>query len=74
MIPLELLSGTLKEMAFVLPFRFTAYFQTSIIMGKIALNDVLMNFALMIVWTVVFLVIAKIVWGVGEKRISGYGV
>lgn len=74
LIPLEILTGVLKDAAFILPFRFTAYFQASIIMGKAALNDVLVNFALMVAWTIVFLIIAKVAWRVGEKRISGYGV
>ncbi|NYZ79755.1 ABC-2 family transporter protein [Candidatus Micrarchaeota archaeon] len=74
LIPLELLSGTLRDVAFFLPFHFTAYFQASIIMGKMAMSDVITNFALMIAWTVIFLVIAKIAWRVGEKRITGYGV
>ncbi|MEM0372514.1 MAG: ABC-2 family transporter protein [archaeon] len=74
MIPLELLSGTLRDAAFFLPFRFTAHFQASIIMGNAALGDVLTNFALMIAWTVAFFVIAKIAWKIGEKRMYGYGV
>ena len=73
-IPLELLGGTLKEVAFLLPFRFTAHFPVSILQGKLTMMEIVPQFGLMIFWTIMFYLIAKLAWKVGEKQLTGFGV
>jgi len=73
-IPLDLLSGTLKDIALLSPFSLTSYFQVSILQGKLSLEQIIPEFALMIVWTLIFFLVAKFVWKLGERRYTGYGV
>lgn len=73
-IPLGLLSGTLKDITFLLPFRLTAYSQASMIQGSLPLTQVLQDIGLMVIWTAIFFLIAKVIWKIGERRYTGYGV
>jgi ABC-2 type transport system permease protein len=73
-IPLSLLSGMLKDITFLLPFRLTAYSQVSIIEGSLSLSQALQDIGLMIIWTAIFFFIAKVVWKMAERKYTGYGV
>ncbi len=73
-IPLELLPEQLKEIVFMLPFRLTAHFQVSIVQGKLSLTQILPDFILMVVWTIIFFALAITFWKIGERKYTGYGV
>ena len=56
-----------------LPFQLSIYFPVQLILGKLSLQQVLVNYAWGIVWILVGLGLFSLVWRQGVKRFSAVG-
>lgn len=66
--PLELMPSWLRDLAVVLPFRYTLGFPAEIMAGRIDGGEVALGFAVGALWTLGFAVIYAISWPVGVRR------
>jgi ABC-2 type transport system permease protein len=71
--PLSLLPEFMKPLFWALPFRFIYYFPTAVAQGSLSNQTILMDFSVLIAWTVGFLILGKILWQKGLKKYSAYG-
>lgn len=73
-IPLTLLTGKLKEVSLMLPFKYTVFIPASILQGKLTTLEIIQGFIIMLVWIFIFYLTAKLLWRIGEKHLAGFGV
>lgn len=71
MIPLDLLP--MKQIWLFLPFRFCGYVPAQIWLGRLSLQEVRSEFASMILWALVLVIIANLVFKSGCKRFTASG-
>jgi ABC-2 type transport system permease protein len=69
--PLEVFPPLLREITLWTPFPYLVYFPTAILVGLPI--DLARGFAVMIGWTLVFLVLNRLLWRRGLKQYSGMG-
>jgi ABC-2 type transport system permease protein len=72
-VPLSIMPPVIQKIAMFLPFQLTLYFPIELILGKMAPQDILRNFALGGFWFLVGLGFLLIVWREGVKRFSAVG-
>ena len=72
-VPLSLMPPIIQQIARFLPFQLTIYFPVQLILGKLSLQQVLVNYAWGIVWILVGLGLFSLVWRQGVKRFSAVG-
>jgi viologen exporter family transport system permease protein len=72
-VPLDLLPWFVQRVAHFLPFQLLIYFPIQLILGRLAPDAILYNFALDVGWLGVALVLFQLVWRAGVKRFSAVG-
>jgi ABC-2 type transport system permease protein len=72
-VPLSMMPPVIQKIALFLPFQLTLYFPIELILGKMASEDILRNFALDGFWIAVALTFFLVVWREGVKRFSAVG-
>ena len=55
------------------PLKYLAYFPAAIFLGKIPRDQVWMELGIEAAWLVGFVILARVLWGRGVKRYSGFG-
>lgn len=73
LIPVDLLPHTLFLVSAYLPFRSLAFFPVQIILGKINQPEIISGLITQIVWLIIFIVIAKLIWKKGLSQYDAAG-
>jgi ABC-2 type transport system permease protein len=71
--PLELLPHPLQVIAFILPFRWTIWFPTELLLGRLTTAQTLTGIIMQTVWLGACLIMVKLVWRAGLKVYSAVG-
>jgi len=71
--PLALFPASIRQVAYLLPFRSTLGLPMEILMGRLAWPEIGFGFAVTCGWCVVFLVLYRILWRAGLKRYEAVG-
>jgi viologen exporter family transport system permease protein len=72
-VPLDLLPAPVQRVALVLPFQLRIYFPIELILGRLAPEAIVRNFALDAIWFLAALGLFALVWRAGVKRFSAVG-
>lgn len=71
--PLDIFGNTLVRVFDFLPFKYTIYFPTNILNGKIPFGDIPGGLLLQAVWIAVIFMAVKIIWRTGMKKYIAVG-
>ena len=71
--PVDLVPPSVKILFNVLPFRFIYYFPVKVAQGNMPINVLVTEFGQLILWTLLFLVVGKILWKLGLRKYGAYG-
>ncbi len=71
--PIELLPEPLRTMAYYLPFRFMMSFPIEILMGRVAVNDILLGFGVVAIWIALLFGIYRFMWARGIRQFGAFG-
>ncbi len=71
--PLDILPPIIQSIAAVLPFRWMLAFPVELLLGRLTPRDIAVGFAVQAAWTIVALVLLRLVWRAGVRRYSGVG-
>jgi ABC-2 type transport system permease protein len=72
-VPLDLLPGAALRIAQALPFQLYLYFPIQLILGRLSLEQILLNFGLQVFWLAVTALCFHLMWRAGIKRFSAVG-
>jgi ABC-2 type transport system permease protein len=72
-VPLAFLPIWVRSIADVLPFKYMIYFPTTILMGKLTLQDFIRGVSFQVFWIILFLVAINFIWKRGVRRYEAYG-
>ncbi|MCL5995169.1 MAG: ABC-2 family transporter protein [Chloroflexi bacterium] len=72
-VPLSLLPPVLHNIAEALPFRLVLYFPVQLILGKLTVQESMLNLGLLAVWCVAGYALFSVVWRGGVKKFSAVG-
>jgi len=72
-VPLQLMPETIQTVAGYLPFQMFRYVPIETILNRMPLNTVLQNYAISIVWLIIFHFLFRWIWREGLKRFSAVG-
>ncbi len=73
MFPLDLLAPTLAQISGYLPFQYLAYFPAAVFLGKIRGADLVHGLLIQLAWTVILVVLARLLYARGLRRYSAFG-
>lgn len=73
LLPLELLPGGLRDLAFAMPHRWGGYFPVRILLGKVPLNEIYEGLGIQFAWVVVLSIVLYVLWRRGTRRYEGWG-
>lgn len=73
LIPITLIPGTLGTLASWLPFRFLSYFPIMVYQGKVGVSEYWLGFLSLLLWTIVFAIVARLLWQKGVKHYEAVG-
>ena len=71
--PLDIFGKKVAWLSNFLPFKYTINFPVEILSGRLTLNNGFEGILLQIIWILVFIVIAKLLWLAGTKRYVAVG-
>jgi ABC-2 type transport system permease protein len=72
-VPLIMLPGILKTIAYFLPFASMIYFPIVIFLGHVNLQESLRLIAIQLAWLLILMIISKLMWKNGIKKFSAVG-
>jgi ABC-2 type transport system permease protein len=72
-VPLALLPAFMQSASQVLPFRLALYFPIQLLLGKLSIEETLLDLGLQAVWCVILFVAFRRVWRAGLKKYSAVG-
>jgi ABC-2 type transport system permease protein len=72
-VPLQLMPPVVQTIARILPFQMFRYAPIETILNRMSLTDVLINYAISLVWLIAFSFLFSWVWREGVKRFSAVG-
>jgi ABC-2 type transport system permease protein len=72
-VPLQLMPPVVQTIARILPFQMFRFVPIEIILNRMPLNDILINYTISLGWLVVFSFLFRWVWREGVKRFSAVG-
>lgn len=73
LFPLSLLPMLVGEIAKFLPFRYILSFPIEIALNQLSREDLVIGFALQIMWLVIIFAVFRLVWSAGIKKYSAVG-
>lgn len=73
MFPLDLLPEPFSTIVGFLPIKYLAYFPAAVFLGKVTGTALVIDMVMLVVWTAVFYVAARIMYRRGLERYSGFG-
>jgi ABC-2 type transport system permease protein len=72
--PLSLFPPLLRQIAIVLPFRYTIAIPTDVFLGRLTAHEIAQAIVLQIVWIVAGWAVARVLWTNGIRRFTGVGL
>ena len=73
MFPLDILPEPWFTIVNYLPIKYLAYFPAAVFLGKVQGNALAFDMAMLVAWTLFFVIMSRILYHRGLKRYSGYG-
>lgn len=73
MFPLDILPEPWQSIVQYLPLKYLAYFPAAVFLGKVTGDQLWLEMSVLVGWTVVFIVLSRILYSAGLRRYSGYG-
>jgi ABC-2 type transport system permease protein len=73
LFPLEAFGDTFVNISKYFPFQYTIYFPSNVLSGKLDLEDIVYGMAIQIFWTILFVLISRMVWRAGTKIYTANG-
>jgi ABC-2 type transport system permease protein len=73
MFPLDLLPQPWLGLVELLPFKYLAYFPAAVFLGKVDRDELWSEIALELIWLVVLIATARLLYARGLRRYSGFG-
>jgi ABC-2 type transport system permease protein len=73
MFPISILPEPFQTIVQFLPLKYLAYFPAAIFLGKVPSDQLALEMTMLVAWTLVFIVLSRVLYGVGLRRYSGYG-
>jgi ABC-2 type transport system permease protein len=73
MLPLDLLPQPWSGLLKALPFQYMAYFPAVVFLKKVRGWDLILHLLLELLWAVVFIVLARLLYRLGLRRYSAFG-
>ncbi|HRF97327.1 MAG TPA: ABC-2 family transporter protein, partial [Aggregatilineales bacterium] len=71
--PLELLPDFMRQVAFILPFRWIISFPIEVLLGWVAPQDALVGIGIQFAWVVALTLLAIGIWQMSVRRYSAVG-
>jgi ABC-2 type transport system permease protein len=71
--PLNIFGDTFATISSYLPFQYVVFFPVKIILGSLAVHEIVSGLLLQAVWVTVLLVISKLAWDSGMKKYVAVG-
>jgi ABC-2 type transport system permease protein len=71
--PLALFPESIRNVAYLLPFRSLISFPLEILMGRLTWSETGFGFAVSGVWILIFLIIYRVLWHIGLRRYEAVG-
>lgn len=72
-VPLKLMPDLIQNISQYLPFRMMIFFPIELILGRLTQSEILLGYAVGLVWLVASIVIFNLVWKNGLKQYSAVG-
>jgi ABC-2 type transport system permease protein len=73
LLPLELLPGILRHVAFIAPHRWGSYFPVRALLGKVPVAGIYEGVLIQFCWVIALAIIVTILWRVGTRKYEGWG-
>lgn len=73
MIPIDLFPQSVSNVLYYLPFKFLSYVPIKAYLGEIPTNQIFGLILLQLMWLIILIIIALVVWKIGVKKICGEG-
>lgn len=73
LLPMELLPRPLYALAYVMPYRWTAYFPVRVLLGKISETEIWHGALFQLGWVAVLTLLLAVLWKAGTRRYEGWG-
>ncbi|MDC0357987.1 ABC-2 family transporter protein [Oligoflexia bacterium] len=74
LLPLALFPGWAQELLFFLPFPYLIHFPVTAFMGEVTFFDFLQAAAITVAWSIVFTMLARVIWNRGTREYAGVGI
>lgn len=71
--PLDIVSGYLRTVIELLPFKYMYYVPNSYLLGKRLISNLPIDILGVIIWSVIFILINQVLWSAGIKKYEAYG-
>ncbi|MNC03922.1 hypothetical protein D3C76_381650 [compost metagenome] len=71
--PIEVFGRTVNTMLSYLPFKYTIYFPSNVINGKLTMNEITEGLLMQGLWIGVMFLVSKLAWRIGFKKYLGLG-
>jgi ABC-2 type transport system permease protein len=73
MFPLDILPEPWFTIVSFMPIKYLAYFPAAVFLGKVTGTQLWIDMAMLVFWTVFFMILSRILYRAGLKRYSGFG-
>ena len=74
MAPLSLLPSSLQSLATWMPWRYTLSFPIELAMGRVNGAGALLGLGVALVWSVALYALARLLWRLGLRHYTGWGM
>lgn len=72
-LPFEFYPPIARSVLSILPFQYFTYFPAQVYMGRVDLNQLPLNWLIMLAWTAIFFTLSAILWNRGIRRYEAIG-
>jgi len=73
MFPIDILPEPFQTIVQYMPLKYLAYFPAAVFLGKVPEEHLAFEMAMLVAWTLGFIILSRILYARGLKRYSGYG-
>ena len=73
MFPLDILPEPFAQIVGYLPIKYLAYFPAAVFLGKITGEQLAFDLSMLVLWTLLFFILSRLIYREGLKRYSGFG-
>ncbi len=71
--PLDIFGGDMLRFFDVLPFKYTTYFPTNILTGRLDGNLIIFGIIIQFIWIIILLIMSNFLWKLGMKKYVAVG-